>query len=94
MAKTDPPRSLADRYDEIRQLRAQADELEETLFREALESFQWLELPAARALGIPRTSFQTLLRGRFRALGEEAARRREAMGYEHGSKLADLTKST
>jgi DNA-binding NtrC family response regulator len=97
MAKPEDPakaRSFAERYDEIRQLRAQADELEEALFREALESCQWLELPAARVLGIPRTTFQTLLKGRLRALGEEAARRREAMGYGRGTKLSDIEKPT
>jgi DNA-binding NtrC family response regulator len=87
-----PPGSLAARYEEIKQLRAQADELEEALFREALESHRWLELPAARALGIPRTSLQRLLQTRFAALGAEAVKQRKAMGYEHGAKLSDVNK--
>jgi DNA-binding NtrC family response regulator len=97
MPRTDAPASagsLAARYDEIRQLRAQADELEEALFREALQSCQWLELPAARALGIPRSSLRKLLNGRLRTLGEGAARKRAALGYGRGTKLSDVARGT
>jgi DNA-binding NtrC family response regulator len=83
---------LRKRLEEVYQLRAQADELEEQVIRAALDKCQWLELPAAKLLGMPRTTLQRLLRaGRLRELGKEAARKRAAAGYERGNKLSDMT---
>jgi transcriptional regulator with GAF, ATPase, and Fis domain len=82
---------LRKRLEEVYQLRAQADELEEQLVRAALEKCHWLEATAARLLGMPRPTLQRLLRsGRLKHLGKEAAKQRKDAGYQHGRKLSDV----
>jgi hypothetical protein len=86
MAKTDAPEDPAALIDEARQLRAQADEIEERAIRIAFKRAGWLEARAAQLLKMPRTSVQGLIgsRGRLRELGVALRRRRRDAGIGPG----------
>jgi transcriptional regulator with GAF, ATPase, and Fis domain len=65
---------LSIRYDEVRQLRAQADDLEAKLVREALRASDGLVKRAARMLGMEHRALDQLLRrGRLKHLDGEVA---------------------
>ncbi len=60
----------------VRQLRAQADEMEEGAICDALRRCGGFESRAAELLKMPRSTLKTLLLHRLKELGEEARRLR------------------
>jgi hypothetical protein len=91
MAKPEAPESPAELFDRSRQLHAQGDELEEQALRAAFLQSRWLEAPAAKLLGIPRSSLRALLKAkRYEKLRAEIVAGREAEGYRRGLKLSDM----
>lgn len=76
---------LRTRLDEAKQLRQQADAIEAEVIHDALERSGWLVARASSLLGYPQTSsLQRLLETRHAALGDEAKKKRAAMGYSTG----------
>jgi transcriptional regulator with GAF, ATPase, and Fis domain len=66
-------------------LRSEANDLEAKAIQMALEHCDWFEAPAARLLGLTRSTLKQLLLTRHKSIGEEAAQRRKEAGYKAGN---------
>lgn len=68
-------------YDRSRAMIKDAEALEHEAFLGALQDSGWYELPAAKILGIPRSTFKHILLTRFPGLNKRASKERRKLGY-------------
>jgi transcriptional regulator with GAF, ATPase, and Fis domain len=78
------PKTPQDLYAKAQALKARWIEKEAEAIRAALKECAWFEAPAARTLGLSRSTLKQLLLTRHKEVGEEALRQRDKAGYLGG----------